>query len=80
MVCLKARKLDLEARAALNEAEFRRSIRMAYMDRSDARWDDENSTFVEQAVAEAEMRSTEARYALDQHLARCSMCFGRSRN
>jgi hypothetical protein len=74
MSCPTSRRLELAVRTARNEADRRCEQRKAYLDRVDARWDDDNMAFVEQAVAEAEIRATEARYALDDHLTTCPLC------
>jgi len=52
----------------------------SYLADADARWDDDNMAFLEQAIVEAEIRTTEARYALDEHLTECPLCAHYSRN
>jgi hypothetical protein len=80
MSCQTSRQLELAARAAGNEANRRHGERKTYLDDADARWDDDNMAFLEQAVVEAEIRTTEARYALDEHLTECPLCAHYSRN
>jgi hypothetical protein len=67
-------KLNFELRSAEAESDFRHFVRRSQLERMDCSWDDSSLAFAEQAIAEAEMRATEARYLLDEHTASCRLC------
>ena len=74
MICSTSRKLEFAVWAAKIEVDLRHAARKGYLEESDSQWDDDRMAFVEQAVAEAEIRSTEARLALDMHRTACIFC------
>jgi hypothetical protein len=74
MLCGTCEELMRVAKSATDEVRFREKARRDYLKRRDCQWDDEERSFLEQAVAEAEIRSTEARSALSKHVANCLGC------
>jgi hypothetical protein len=68
-----SRKFDLAARSAEAEAKCRHFVRTGLLNRFDCTWDDSSLAFAEQAFAEAEIRLTKARLALDKHKAICTV-------
>jgi hypothetical protein len=74
MICSTQRQLELAMRSAVAEATYRHYARKDYLERTDCTGDDSSLAFAEQAVAEAEMRSTQARFALDEHRFFCPFC------
>jgi hypothetical protein len=73
-MCLTLRQLDLAIRLAVAEAQYRHFDRKSYIAGLNCAEDDAFLAFADQAVAEAEMRETEARFALDKHKAFCRSC------
>lgn len=61
-------------RSAKAEAHYRHFVRRGYVELTDCAVDNTFLAFADQAVAEAEMRATEARFALDEHTAICRSC------
>ena len=74
MICSMQRQLELAMRSAEAEASYRHYARRDHLERAGCAGDDSSLAFTEQAIAEAEMRSTQARLALDQHTAFCPFC------
>src|SRR5260370_39828990 len=74
MICSTRRQLELAMRSAEAEAAYRHYDGRDYLERTDCTGDDSSLAFGEQAVAEAEMRSTQARIAMDKHRASCPFC------
>jgi len=74
MICSTERQLELAMRSAEAEAAYRHCARKDYLERTDCAGGDSSLAFAEQAVAEAEIRSTQARLALDEHRAFCPFC------
>ena len=74
MLCGACQELRRAAKSATDEVRFRENARRDYLERRDCQWDGEERSFLEQAVAEAEIRSTEARSALVRHVANCLAC------
>ena len=61
-------------RCAEAEAAYRHYARKDHLERTNCTWGDSSLAFAEQAVAEAEIRSTQAHIALDEHTALCRFC------
>lgn len=74
MLCGICQELMRVAKSATDVVRFRENARRDYLKRADCQWDDEQRSFLEQAVAEAEIRSTETRSALVRHVANCVAC------
>jgi len=74
MICLTLRELELALRVAQSEVTRRHAIRVDHFAKADFQWDDDQTAFAEQAVAEAEIRATEARSALANHAVSCGLC------
>jgi len=74
MSCAIGRELELEAKAARLSVDLRHGARRKHLACLGSQWDDELTAFVEQAAAEAEIRSTEARRALEEHAMNCCWC------
>ena len=74
MICSTQRQLELAMRSAEAEAAYRHYTRRDYLERTDCSGDDSSLAFAEQAIAEAEMRSTQARFALHEHTVFCPFC------
>ena len=64
----------MEVRSQKAEAHFRYFARMTYLECTDFGENDAFLSFADQSVAEAEMRLTEARLALDEHKTICRFC------
>jgi hypothetical protein len=73
-MCPILQKLELAIRSGEAEGRYRHFIRKTYLDGTDSEADDLFLAFADQAVAEAEMRATEARFALDEHTTACRFC------
>lgn len=73
-MCPILQKLELAIRSGEAAGRYRHFIRAAYLDGSDCLEDDVFLAFADQAVAEAEMRATENRFALDEHTTVCRFC------
>ena len=73
-MCPILQKLQLAIRSGEAEGRYRQFVRKAYLEGTDSQEDDAYLAFADQAVAEAELRSTEARFALDEHAALCRFC------
>jgi hypothetical protein len=75
-MCPILQKLELAIRSGEAEGQYRHFVRRNYLDGTDCMEDDAFLAFADQAVAEAEaeMRTTEARFALDEHTAHCRFC------
>ncbi len=74
MNCVVSEDLRLALRAAMIEVNLRIKARRDYLRRQDCEWDGESIAFLEQAVVEADLRSTEARKALEAHTEACAFC------
>ena len=74
MNCVASEELRLAVRAAMIEVNLRIKARGDYLLRQDCEWSGESIAFLEQAVVEADLRSTEARKALDIHTEACVFC------
>ncbi len=74
MICSTQRQLELAMRSAAAEATYRHYARRDYLERTHSTGDDSSLAFAEQAVAEAEMRSTQARLAIHEHRIFCPIC------
>jgi hypothetical protein len=64
-MCPILQKLELAIRSGEAEGRYRHFIRKTYLGGTDSAADDLFLAFADQAVAEAEMRATEARFPLD---------------
>jgi hypothetical protein len=73
-MCPILQKLELAIRSGEAEGRYRHFTRKAYLDGTDSAADDLFLAFADQAVAEAEMRATESRFALDEHTTVCRFC------
>jgi len=73
-MCSKLRRLESAIRLAVAGTRYKHFDRKTYIAGMDSEADDAFLAFVDQAVAEAEMRETEARLALDEHAAPCRHC------
>jgi hypothetical protein len=73
-MCSTSQRLELAIRLAVAEAHFRHFDKKSYVAGMDSEADNAFLAFADQAVAEAEMRETEARFALDEHTAICRTC------
>lgn len=73
-MCPILQKLEMAIRSGEAEGRFRQFIRTTYLDGTDCAADDQFLAFADQAVAEAEMRATQAQFALDEHAAHCRFC------
>lgn len=73
-MCPILQKLELAIRSGEAEGRYRHFIRRTYLDGNDCAEADAFLAFADQAVAEAEMRATEARCALDEHTVHCQFC------
>jgi hypothetical protein len=73
-MCPILQRLELAIRSGEAEGRYRYFIRTTYLQNNDCEEDDVFLAFADQAVAEAEMRETEARFALDDHAAHCPLC------
>jgi hypothetical protein len=73
-MCSARRQIETAIRLAVAEARYRHFDRKTYIAGTDSGADDAFLAFADQAVAEAEMRETEARFALDEHAAPCRHC------
>jgi hypothetical protein len=71
-MCPTAQHLALAMRSAEAEAHYRHFVRTGYLENTNCAKAD--LAFVDQAIAEAEMRLTEARFALDEHTTVCRSC------
>ena len=74
-MCPILQKLEMAIRSGEAEGCYRHFIRRTYLDSIDCAEDDAFLAFADQAVAEAENRATEARFALDEHAAHCRFCW-----
>jgi hypothetical protein len=74
VMCPILQKPELAVHCGEAEGQYRHFIRRTYLDGTDCTADDAFLAFADQAVAEAEVRATEARFALDEHTARCRLC------
>jgi hypothetical protein len=73
-MCPILQKLQMAVSAGDAEGHYRYFIRRTYLEGTDCREDDAFLAFADQAVAEAEMRATEAHFALDEHTTHCRFC------
>lgn len=73
-MCPILQKLELAIRSAEAEVHYRHFERRNYLKCTDCAEDDLFLAFADQVVAEAEMRATEARFALDEHATDCQFC------
>lgn len=73
-MCPTLLQLELAIRLAVSEAQYRNFNRKNYIAGLDSAEDDAFLAFADQAVAEAEMRETEARFALEEHAVCCRHC------
>jgi hypothetical protein len=73
-MCPTSEKLEMEVRSHGTEAHFRYFARKLYLECTDSPENDAFLAFVDQAVAEAELLVTEARWALDEHKTVCRFC------
>jgi len=74
MICSTQRQLELAMRSAEAEAAYRHYARRDYLGRTNCPGGDSSLAFAEQAIAEAEIRSTQARLALHEHRIFCPSC------
>jgi hypothetical protein len=56
------------------EVNLRHKARREYLQAPNCVWDSELMAFLEQAVVEADLRSTDARKALETHVEACIFC------
>lgn len=70
-MCSTLKQLEWTIRFAASETQYRYFTKKNYIAGVDWEEDDAFLAFVDQAVAEAGMRTTEAQFALDEHTARC---------
>jgi hypothetical protein len=73
-MCPILQKLEMAVRSGEAEGCYRYFVRRTYLDCGDCTEDDAFLAFADQAVAEAEMRATESRLALDEHTAHRRFC------
>jgi hypothetical protein len=73
-MCPILQKLKMAVRAGEAEGHYRYFVRRTYLEVTDGSADDVFLAFADQAVAEAEIRATEARFALDEHTTHCRFC------
>jgi hypothetical protein len=73
-MCPIFQKLEMAIRSGEAEWHYRYFVRRTYLEGTDCAEDDAFLAFADQAAAEAEMRATEARLALDEHSAHCRFC------
>jgi hypothetical protein len=73
-MCPILQKLEMAVRVGDAEGHYRYFVRRTYLEDSDCAADDAFLVFADQAVAEAEMRATETRFALDEHKTVCRFC------
>ena len=67
----KLQELESAVRLAVADARYRHFIKKDYIAGTDCDEDDAFLAFADQAVAEAEMRETQARFTLKEHMALC---------
>ena len=67
-------KLELAIRSGEAEGRYRHFVRKTYLEGTDSPEDDAYLAFADQAVADAELRATEAWFALNKHIALCRLC------
>lgn len=73
-MCPILRKLEMAVRSGDAEGHYRYFVRRTYLEGLDCAEDDTFLAFADQAVVEAEIRATEARFALDAHTTACRFC------
>jgi hypothetical protein len=74
VMCATLQQLELAIRLAVAAPRYRHFDKQNYVTSIDSEEDDAVLAFVDPAAAEAEMRETEARLALDEHTAVCRSC------
>jgi hypothetical protein len=73
-MCPTSIQLESAIRSAVAEAQYRYFDKKNCIAGMDCAEDDAFLAFADQAVAEAEIRATEAQFALDEHAACCRFC------
>lgn len=73
-MCPILQKLEMAVRSGDAEGHYRYFVRRTYLEGIDCAEDDAFLAFADRAVAEAEIRATEPRFALDEHTTVCRFC------
>jgi hypothetical protein len=73
-MCPILQKLEMAVRSGDAERHYRHFVRRTHLESTDCAEDDAFLDFADQAVVEAEIRATEARFTLDEHTTVCRFC------